>query len=416
MIRLLLGITMGLLAGTTADAACPESHFIPIPKPGDGHDFGHYLRVHPSGNYVLISGYGEQDVVIVDLTKTPPKIISTPFNDETYPVEPNWQLIASPYNSDGMRYYEFEKVLALQDKKNVDWKREVPAAFHDRDHNEVYHSSAVVGGAKNGTLTVRTLLFHQQSYRDYQVDCSGPQCNLNAKSPQAHLCEPTMLAGDKRKRLQELREQVDQLNFETGEISSRIADNAIPLDKSKETMERLHEIMSTISQLSPELSTLNIEIYGNGSGYMNQPILSKDGTEVAGTVGIGNEHIVIQKINANGSCSTVERLPFMGGKVSFSHPIPGKNGMIAYSKSYHNDPNQPEHAYVYDRNKKEEVRISNDSESDARYPGFTKDGRVIYRAVINGVVGVRIVAVHDENGNRCSETEKDVTPTDQSLQ
>ena len=57
-------------------------------------DAGMYQRIHPDGQYMLTSnGYGS----VIDLRNwSSPQIRRTAANDELYPVEGSWKLVASP--------------------------------------------------------------------------------------------------------------------------------------------------------------------------------------------------------------------------------------------------------------------------------------------------------------------------------
>lgn len=164
-------ITFSLLLSmhSLVQAACVPARTV-VNYPDDLPNVGMYHRIHPSGNYVLASaaasGLTSNRVVIIDLTgkvdgKTVAKTINTPMIDETYPVEGNWSLLASPNNKDGMRYYKFDDV--LKKEKDAD------AVMNDKDHNQYYHSSAELPGSTPQEFKFRTMLWQGSRYRDYTI-------------------------------------------------------------------------------------------------------------------------------------------------------------------------------------------------------------------------------------------------------
>ncbi len=117
----------------------------------------------------------------------------------------------------------------------------------------------------------------------------------------------------------------------------------------------------------------------NLTGHLSSPILSKDGTEVAANVGSST---VIYRINsADSTCELVDDVGFYTSKVSFSYPNPPSKGQIAFQGSHtvmvDGIPQPMTGIFIYDRDTRTTRKISGDS-GNPSYPGFTKDGRVIY--------------------------------------
>lgn len=268
---------------------------------------GRYHRVHPSGNYILISASGDygSSVSLVDISATTTtgikeaKAYKTPMIDEAYPVEGSWKLFASPNHTDGMRYYDFKTVLAKE-------KNAVPV-FNDSNHNQYYHSSAELPGSNESLMKFRTLLWQDSRCADYEVSYNPDGSVKNTKKGNSY------------------------------------------------------------------------ELCKNLNQTLRNPILSKDGTEVASQDEAGNT--VIYKISSNHKCQMDADLGFPTSKVSFSYPDGNSKGKITFvgssTQMINGVPQLVNGVHLYDRDTKETKFLSKNI-SDASYPGMTKDGRVVF--------------------------------------
>ncbi len=123
-----------LISAAFAKVCTPAKITVAPPEPDGG---GKYMRVHPSGDYVLQSHFAGAD--ILDLTshdangKPIAKLIQTAAANESYPVEGSWDLVASPLHKDGMRYYRFQDLLQLGTNAEP--------VFADKEHDNFYHSA-----------------------------------------------------------------------------------------------------------------------------------------------------------------------------------------------------------------------------------------------------------------------------------
>ena len=295
-----------LSANVLAECVPPK---VSVDYPEDIPHVGVYHRVHPSGNYVLASKasgtiYGN-NVVIIDLTgkneagEIEAKGIATPMIDETYPIEGNWDMFASPNHGDGMRYYKWDDILNKQ--------KGAQPVLTDREHNEWYHSSAERPGSNKRDFKFRTMLYGNR-YRDYSMSFDD-KGNLKDK---------------------------------------------------------------TISQTKRACTNI--------TNYLDSPILSKDGSEVASLHGRAT---VILKINDEDStCQIVDELGVYTSKVNFSYPKPGTKGQVVYVANTITQVNgqyrEVSGIHIYDRDSKVHKRLSLPTESSASYPGMTEDGRVVY--------------------------------------
>ena len=145
----------------------------------------------------------------------------------------------------------------------------------------------------------------------------------------------------------------------------------------------------------------------------SEPILSKDGTEVAGLTdgNVGYKTTKVYKIKDDNTCEFEYDTGYNTGKVSFSYPIKGEKAMITFVASRvdltGSQPSQfiTNAVYVYDPNSKKSYPISTTEELQNRnYPGFTQDGHIYY--VVNGEKGFGITIANAKvlMANRCTAT------------
>lgn len=140
----------------------------------------------------------------------------------------------------------------------------------------------------------------------------------------------------------------------------------------------------------------------NLTGALDSPILSKDGTEVAGRT---NEGTTIYKIKPDSTCEVVDVIPFHTSKVNFSYPKPPKKGQVVFKGNANimvdGSPQRVSGVFLYDRDTKTTTRLSGDNDDEPSYPGMTKDGRVIYQNI-----GSREIVIVDPNQLNVDGTEK----------
>lgn len=170
------------LANTAEVCPEPAGQFIPIefPKgPSRGRSYingvaqpqpivemePQYIRVHPSGNYVIASLDNGTAVVIDISDKNLPKLIKTPLKNEAAPLEPSWDLISSPYDKKGMEYYSFKDLISDEEKKEPTPK----SKFSDYRHNQYYQSLSEYPDSKPDNRRFRVVLFTTLISRDYEV-------------------------------------------------------------------------------------------------------------------------------------------------------------------------------------------------------------------------------------------------------
>jgi hypothetical protein len=367
----------------------PLREFIPSNESSNGN----YLRVHPSGDYALYSGGRTGGVEIVDFTKIGEngkpisKLIKTPMSNEAYPVEGRWDLIASPYDKLGMSYYPFNDFAdgSIQDKAKIS------PIFSDKSHDEYYHSSAELPGGKKGNYDFRTTLWKDRWTKDYSVttDASGKR-EVKPKGERYQICQ-NIFAPPKPKENVDLVKIQAQLTMLENEYFGRAPFTAAA------TMDRKQEIQTEYTRVSL--------LRGNNRGQtLSQPILSKDGSMIAG-IPSDKSTTHIYKIKENGDCELVKDLGIRTSKVSFSYSEKNQLPMLTYTAEGSAVGKVVRGVYVYDLQTEKSFPISTEAAENASYPGFTRDGRIVYKARdSDGKTGfLRVDAVSvATNGSKCA--------------
>ncbi len=355
------------LRGAQSPGQClPAEKIVPL----EPREYGSYARFHPSGRYMMLSGV-EARGEIYDLESRPVRQIVTPLQNEVYPVEGSWTLLASPLHlqedqKHSMKYFSLQKVLQSPNAE---------PEFSDFEHDEYYHSSAEFADSTPRQLHFRTVLYESLKYRDYKVSWSKDGKAQVEKSEVKPLC-PRIIEDD----------DVPLSESEQTRIDSRIAVlEAERLKWAKEILEagssNRQALAIQIGQTEAELVALLkragrlISLYGE----LSQPIVSKDGKYIAALVDDSNT--VLYKIEKDG-CRVVGETGFYTPKVSFAYPEGEALPRIAFVLSGR--------VQVYDFEKKQIWPISREKFHIARYPGFLNDGRVAYLYCDSGECGVTI--------------------------
>jgi len=442
-----------------AEECIPKKRFLPVPA---GDSIGRYLRIHPSGNFVLSSVSGK--VVIFDLTKNPIVQIETPANDETYPVEGSWRFLASPnHDPSTMHYYSFNDVLKNQ--------REARPQISDSSHNEFYHSAAELPKSSDSQIHFRTVLYRNLVYRDYSasLDSSGNVVS-HTKGRSDILC-PAILESHQVVSSEVRAETKDQMRKIESQRASLVSEIMVKERLYNETRDvglrksyenDLRALQLELQGREADLVALRkrLGLSGVGSVDLSEPILSKNGRFVAGsTHGPNGMTMQIFKIEED-HCTRVADTKFSTSKVSFAYSDNDDHQRIAFTGS-NLIPNQPlpvstlsdqeladlmrrnrnirdfvrsarsrnvrgenairiaveeeylgrvyADAYVFDSRTGVTQRLTGQRESPS-YPGFTRDGRLIYGGVKDNVLGFFIVDPNQiEGGSGKCITSADVT-------
>lgn len=332
-------------------------------------DSGTYIRVHPEGKYIIVSSCtrtttvtnvqtnDQGDVIsqssestsngacIVDLTKTPPeppKVIPTQLNDESYPIEPHWDVVASPNHEKGtkMHYYRFKDLISLPKDKQKPIRVD--------DFNEFYHSAAMTSPGQ-----ARVMVWSDLRFQDFTVN----KDSVRPTSRKGYACNNLLPNNFDFKRFNQVRVELQKF-FETCNPSGEKAGGV-----SCSTVEST-EIYKEYQALTSQLNLV-----------LENPILSKDGREIGG---LQNGKITIFNFENNGQCQIEEQLPFRGSKINFTYPVKGKKGQIAFLGDHFQVGQTQNNIYIYDRDLKKTFLVGQLNGHNMSYPGFTKDGRLIY--------------------------------------
>lgn len=137
------------------------------------------------------------------------------------------------------------------------------------------------------------------------------------------------------------------------------------------SQERILELSNRVNELNSEMRRYT----SSNENYFSNPVLSKDGTLVA-AVNNANR-ISVYRIQENNVCEEIAVVPFSGSKVSFSYPERGRLPKITFTADSGPSNGNGAGAYVYDLNNGQATFIGERGQY-ARYPGFTRDGRVVY--------------------------------------
>ena len=408
-------LLLALIDSASAKTCVPARETIEHPRPELASD---YVRVHPSGDYVLHSGQG---VHILKFEKAGAdgrrevRVYETPMMDETAPVDEDWEFIASPNhgkngeNDPGgeMRYYAFATLLRDQKKAQK--------VFSDPEHNEFYHT-AYKHGVRNGIFEIRTMLFNDRKYRDYglRLGPDGKVAKL-VKSKIKEMCANFDKPWPKAKadRFRELEPQIvaekNRIGLETRSLVSKLQKSGLAdLGEAEKALDADLKLMGEGLGLSDIIKTDKIvllrylqwklerhPLHQEFSRLANEkdetvfkisePILSKNGRLLAGkhmSDETKGETTHLWKVDEKGSCTLVKDLGYPTNKVSFSFPEARKLGRIAFTTSATNvnpgDPSNKEDLFVMDLDSGETKKVSLSSETPW-YPGFTRDGRLVYK-------------------------------------
>ncbi|HXH29600.1 MAG TPA: hypothetical protein VNJ01_02195 [Bacteriovoracaceae bacterium] len=294
--------------------------------PDDYVDFGAYHRVHPSGDYLLVSnveGLGRSTVVILDLKdRNPdgtPKVIATPFANEAYP-DSNWDLISSPYGSSTppMDFYSFKDILknkaALVAAGQENKARPVIApVYRDESFGQYYQSIAELPGSTPKDKKICTLLYSRSSEKcyDFKLDDDGKLAKVNGQEKNPAETQAAPLCGQ--------------------------------------------------------------------SQSWSGPVLSKDGSYVS-TRGDGTTTIypVTRKADKTATCGQAIVLPGVGSKVSFSYPNSAPKAVTYYTVGPYKDMSERRGVKIHNLETNVSFWLSSKTEITESYPNFTADGRIVY--------------------------------------
>ncbi len=378
-----------------------------------------YLRVHPEGKYILYTDDTNESSSLLEIKKMNNTYVVknylTPMQIEAFPVEPDWQLISSPYHNDGtMKYFLLQDLLT---KKPEDVK-----AVHSSNFNEYYHS---IGGdgAKFSLLRWNFL-----GTKDFEVMKKDGVLSLKESISPYILCSNLFNLPVKSKNfLNFLNEGLLRIhsimmtdsfedNYERADkdVLARYEAKGLKIDHDDPKMQEQYEF--DISRLAYEYDLVSLQAYvesgqisqqdvddykhfnalffgqeqnKKGKGLkkiealfeqmdfyvLTKPILSKDAKYVSGMLDGSTR---VYKINENKTCTEISNLGADVSKAGFAYPETFKNPVISFYVEDEEDYDKLE-LYVHDVGSKTTILVDTvRANTQMGYPGFTKDGRLVY--------------------------------------
>lgn len=290
---------------------------------------------------------------LVDLTKTPPaepKVIPTQLNDEAYPIEPDWDFIASPNHEDGkkMHYYRLKDLLSVP--------KDQQKPVYTSDFNEYYHSAATMAPGQ-----ARVMVWSDLQYQDYAVTNGDNATHMTPLGSPKFACHNLLPHNFDSVKISTLRHSLE-------DQFALCSSQNVPIMADREACENKIVNSADYKDYSSLKAQLNL--------VLENPILSKNGSEIAG---LQNGQITLFTLQKNGQCQLSDQLPFRGSKVNFSYPEKGKKGKISFLGDNPEMGQFYNNIYIYDRDiKKTFLLPSENISTSGSYPGFTVDGRLIY--------------------------------------
>ena len=207
--------------------------------------------------------------------------------------------------------------------------------------------------------------------------------------------------GTSSKDLEARRSEISQIyqNSRNNTEREQLAKEYNEIEVKLRTLRLNNPNVKRINELSSEAQVLDNDLWiiKDGKQFAN-PVLSKDGTLVAGLVG---SKLEVYKIKDDNSCELVGKPEHRASKVSFSYPEKGKLPKIVYTaESASSDFNRK--VITYDLEKKITTVISSNEDKGAYYPGFTKDGRVMYK-IDTGISIVDPEQINNAGARSCAK-------------
>ncbi|MBL7555334.1 MAG: hypothetical protein JNM24_05890 [Bdellovibrionaceae bacterium] len=331
---------------------------------------GEFLRVNSKGNKVIfgdLAQSGQNRTVLLDIDqqgdeqKHTINRIKTPFNDETYPVDTlsdEWTLIASPNHDGKMRYYELGEV-----QKNGGNAKPV---FED-SNNDYYHSTAELKGSGENRKLVRTLLWKNQKYADYEYT-KGDHVKSSSMKPlqSGRVCQNIVMEGlspSERNEEEKTRKLLDKVSDElTLEVSALKAQG-----KTEADIEKSEALKKIAAQME------NIKLNDKVKNF-DQPILNKTGDKVAAVVGTT---LKIFQINEDKTCKELQDLGTYTSKARFSYPMSKGVELVSYKKKIFEGSELVDRVVILNMKTGSETVVPTETPVSS-FIEFIKDGRIFF--------------------------------------
>lgn len=332
---------------------------------------GNYLRTSPDGKMLLVTTTGKNPEVVLYIVEEGvdgPTLIEyeTPMKSESYPIEPNWDFIISPYHGNKSHFYKTSDLIQLQERAKP--------KFQD-EFTEYYHSA---GGDKNQFRVVNWSFLMSKKYK-------VENGKITPSSDKEIICYNLLKLPEKYKGVGEWAAKRSHLIIAMADDPQVEADfKKIGKDNGSEFT--IKEILNTLKRHKEKykLTDRDIQMYGkllelnrssdNSRYSLINPIISPNGKEIAG---IMDGTTKIYTINPDNTCTLVDDLGVRTSKVSFSYPDKeGKNRYVVFNavEVSANNSTQTLKPMVYDRNSKQVATLSS---SNAAYVNLTEDNQAI---------------------------------------
>lgn len=361
---------------------------------------GMYMKTHPSGDYVIVSG----PTGIIDLSKRgecgeiKPKFIPSVMNSEVAPVEgrEGWTLLASPNHPEGMLYFQFEDVLANA--------RSASSDFQDSDHNQYYQSASEMEGSTEDRIKFRTVLYTGSLYKDYEVTRGGDgKFKVTKTSAQGSLCQKMVDPKEAALTVQERKDR-EQKRARYHQLRNRLIEIEKLASRPGTTAKERKLLTEEYGQVDRESSALR----GYGDiGQIQNPVLSKDGKEISFVSG-PDYSLRIARIINNIDCEIIHDLGYQAGKGSFSRPKGSKKGVYVFpanqtvTDSTTGQNRTVSGIYMLNKDNGKVTKIA----EGGKYPGITEDGRVVYIGSEQGAQMLKIIDLNQIEGGDVSKCAK----------
>ncbi len=221
---------------------------------------GYYHRMHPSGNYFIYTDTNRSFVVDIS-NRAQPVTYKSKMREEAYPVEAakgGWELIAAPIDGGGrgpkggMQYYRFGDLTSSKSGSAA-------PTYEDREHGEYYLSSAELPASTSQTKRVRTLLFSERHYREYDFEMSKDGSIAKSKAgPIKRLCENLFGAKQRPQITPQQEEALSRLRQEFGSLVRGGGATKVNVEAARAKAEEIFNLQREVyAHLGEQFATLN---------------------------------------------------------------------------------------------------------------------------------------------------------------
>lgn len=344
----------------------PAKVFVKIEEDG-----GYFIRINPKGNKIIFGDLnqevGTNRTVLLKLSEQvdPQKYTvtkeETPFNDETYPVDTSadeWELIASPHHESKMRYYEFDEFL-----KNG--KKAKP--IYEDDFDGDYHSAAELKSSQKNKKLIRTVLWRNQQYADYEyIKGNGSKPSTMLPLKKGRVCQNIVMEDLSPVELIEEEKARDLSDKIIAEYIKEFSKLPKQVDMQEEIKKN-----ETLKKLLAQFEKIK---FSDKIKTFDEPILNKTGDKIAAVVGT---HLKVFQINGDMKCTQIHDLGTYTSKARFSYPSPDGTELVIYKKKLFEGNKLSNRIVILNMKTGEESVVPSDVPVSS-FIEFSKDGRIFF--------------------------------------